>query len=106
MSSTSHWGAITYRGFHDVPRFFIVADGEQTYLFDCTFDEDLDDYPDDYTIYLMPALEPADLNGSWENLHSRAVALLGKIAVSDLIFDETLRKSIDLDVLSRITRST
>jgi len=73
-----HWATIRYRDFYDVPRIFItVHDGKQ-YLFDCPFDDDLDEYSDRYRVYQLPAILEDELEGSWERLPERAVSLLGQ----------------------------
>ena len=93
---------ISYRGYWDVPRIFYLTDGGQTYLFDCMFSEDLDDYPDDYRVYLMPPLTEADVAGSWDGLSRLAKAYLGTIPVRDVRFDETRRRLIDAAILDRL----
>ena len=39
------WANIQYRDFYDVPRIFVADYQGRLYLFDCPFDEALDDYP-------------------------------------------------------------
>jgi hypothetical protein len=70
------WTAICYRDFYDVPRLFLTAYHGEQYLFDCPFDEELNDYPDRYRVYQMPALAEAELQGSWEHLPERASRFL------------------------------
>jgi hypothetical protein len=45
------WAPIRYRDFYDLPRIFITSYNGQDYLFDCPFDDELDDYPDSYRVY-------------------------------------------------------
>ncbi|MGL6094295.1 MAG: hypothetical protein ACRC7O_00655 [Fimbriiglobus sp.] len=97
----TRWAAIDYRDFWDLPRIFFVSDGGQTYLFDCAFSDDLDDYPDDYEIYLMPPLSDADLTGSWAGLYQKATAELGRVPVSRVRFDPTKQQFIDAAVLDQ-----
>jgi hypothetical protein len=96
------WVPFIYREFYDVPRTIVAADDQHTYLFDCPFDEVLDNYSPNYDVYLMPQLTNADLNGSWELLSQRAVGQLGQIPVGALRFDTTRRHEVDLDVLREI----
>src|SRR5690349_3855883 len=59
---------ILYGDFYDFPRMFLVTDGSSRYLFDGSFDDEIDDYPSDYAVYLMPDLSRDDLAGSWATL--------------------------------------
>src|SRR5206468_7743506 len=97
-----NWATIRYRDFYDVPRIFITAlDGEQ-YLFDCPFDDELDDYSDRYRVYQLPAILEDDLEGSWEHLAERAVSMLGAVPVSEVQFDPTKRQRINTAVIEAL----
>jgi hypothetical protein len=88
------WATIHYRDFYDLPRIFITTyDGKQ-YLFDCPFDDQLDDYPNSYRVYQLPALSEEELQGSWEHLPELAVSFLGAIPVTAVEFDPTKRERI------------
>ncbi len=88
---------ILYRDFYDVPRMFVVRFGGKTYLFDCPFDEIKDEYGTHYSVFLMPPLDDADLAGDWRKLLSLAVQLKGKVPVSDVKFDTSKRKEVNVD---------
>ena len=81
--------------------FFLVEFNNRLVLFDCSFDEALDDYPDRYMVYLMPQLSRIQLDSDWKNLPQFAAAILGPVAVRDLSFDESKRKTIDFDLAER-----
>jgi hypothetical protein len=93
------WSTIRYREFYDVPRIFITTHEGKQYLFDCPFDEELDEYLDRYQVYRLPAISEDELQGSWEDLPERAVNMLGTIPVTQVQFDPTKRNSIDTAVL-------
>ena len=97
----TRWAAIHYRDFLDQPRIFSLVDGGRTYLFDCAFDAEIEDYPDDYRVYLMPALDEATLAGSWADLSERAMAELGTVRVENMKFDPTMRQFVDASILDR-----
>ncbi|HEY2370094.1 MAG TPA: hypothetical protein VGH87_27035 [Polyangiaceae bacterium] len=91
---------IQYAGFYDVPRVFLVESGQQHLLFVSHFDESIDDYEDVYTVYVMPSgFRPPP---TWEALESMAERRLGTIKVSDVTFDESLRKGISIDTFRLI----
>jgi hypothetical protein len=96
---------IKYREFWDVPRIFFVENDERLYLFDCRFDETLDDYPDSYQVFLMPPLTDAELAGSWADLWRRAVKKVGDVPIPSVRFDPTKRAAIDVDVFDLIRPS-
>lgn len=86
---------IEYREFYDLPRAFLVRNGGQCFFFSCRFEDAIDEYASDYSIYLMPDLGPEDISGSWDDLEQRAVRFIGKIPVAVVVFDPTKRRSID-----------
>ena len=90
---------IQYRDFYDVPRMFLAEPDGVQFLFDCPFDEALDDYPDAYEVFVLPRLTREDLHGSREGLSGRAIQHLGRVPTSWVIFDPSGRKAIDASVL-------
>jgi hypothetical protein len=97
-----NWATIRYRDFYDVPRIFITKHNGKLYLFDCPFDEEIDDYPDRYQVYELPAISEDELQGSWERLPERAVRVLGAVPVVQVQFDATKRNSINTVVLEEL----
>jgi hypothetical protein len=94
------WVPITYRGFWDVPRIFLTRHNGYLYLFDCSFSEAVDDYPDDYTVFLLPTeLHEENLPSDWTTLKGMAIRRLGTVPVDRVTFDPTRRKQIDAAVL-------
>lgn len=97
-----NWAAIRYRDFYDIPRIFIVAHDGMQYLFDCPFDDELDDFPDCYLVYQLPAILEDELEGSWERLPGRAERLLGTVPVAEVQFDPTNRERINTTVIEAL----
>src|SRR5437868_6141746 len=97
-----NWSPIEYREFYDLPRIFLVRAGAGTYLFDCSFDVDTDEYSKNYKVFLMLPLAGEDLVGSWANLASRAEKFLGEIHVSEVEFDPTRRAAVNIDILRNL----
>ena len=95
----STWVPIRYRDFYDIPHIFVVRYLDRIYLFDGPFDASKDDYADCFQVYLMPDLSESDLSGDWSSLPSRAECHLGSVPVSEVTFDKTRRRAIDVEVL-------
>lgn len=100
------WVPINYREFWDVPRIFFVEDDGQLYLFDCRFDEAIEDYPDEYRVYLMPHLGAEELAGSWAKVDRKAIRQLGTVPVARVKFDPTKREQIDAAILDEFAAAT
>lgn len=96
------WATIRYREFYDITRIFVTAINGKQYLFDCPFDDELDDYPGSYRVYELPAIPEDDLQDSWERLPERAIALLGIVPVAKVQFDDTKRKRINTAALEEL----
>lgn len=97
---------IQYRDFWDVPRVFLTHVEGKNYLFDCPFDDSLEDYPTHYHVYEMPALSKLQLKGSWLNLRNLAIAEIGTVPVQSVHFDPTRRQSIDLAIFNELLGQT
>jgi hypothetical protein len=97
------WADINYRGYWDVPRIFFVRHEGRLYLFDCCFDDELDDYPESFTVYQMPEMTEADYAGSWHRLSDKAICRIGEVLVASVPFDPTKRRQIDTAVFSQLT---
>lgn len=89
------------------PRAIVVRYRGALLFLDDSFDDELDDYHNEFRVYLLPdSIEPS-LNASseedraagrvapsWQDLPDLG-RLLGTIRSSDLVFDETLRRQLD-----------
>ena len=93
------WAPIRYLGFWDVPLNFFVRHNGASYLFDCPFDEALDDYAEAYQVYLMPEIPEEELPKDWTTLPARAIRRVGEIPVAKVQFDAMKRRQIDTSVL-------
>lgn len=93
---------IRYRDFWDVPRIFLARYRGHTFLFDCAFDEALDDYPDSYKVFLLPPLKDEELPKDWTILPARATGYLGEVPLGRVLFDPSRRQSIDSGILDEL----
>ena len=99
---SASWLPIRYRDFYDIPRAVIVDFEGATYLFDCPFDHDLDDYEQTYTVYRVPAEIAEEIDRiSWVDLGSRCDPI-GLVFAGEVEFDSTARKAIHRRVFDRL----
>ena len=85
-----------YREFYDVPRLIDFQFGDEWFCLSSDFDEEIDDYPDFYDVYLLPFRSEEEFESNphyWMDLS--AAVHLGQIPVAGLGLDQTRRKSID-----------
>jgi hypothetical protein len=83
-----------YRDFYDVPRLFCIRVRDGYLLFDCPFDDSLDDYPQSYSITLVPTLPLMTEDSVLEAASSCSPR--GDIPLADIHFDETRRAHVEL----------
>ena len=92
------WIPIQYREFYDIPRAFVVGHAGSLYLFTCDFDEQIDDYPDQFGVYRLPAEMSERIDAaSWIGIQDGGV-FVRSVAVKNVRFDPTLRAAIDDEV--------
>ncbi len=99
---TAEWLPIRYRDFYDVPRAIVVEWRGGLYLFDCLFDDELEDYEPFYNVYLLPD-EVKDSIGSmsWTDLGHRG-RLIGRVNTGDIELDVTKREALNASVFERL----
>jgi hypothetical protein len=91
---------LSYGEFWDVPRIFVVTVPHGMLVFESPFDEGLDDYPPEYSVYFLPWSEAQRLHGLWNTLTDGA-ELRGRIPVEDVEFDKTRRLMVSRSVVER-----
>jgi hypothetical protein len=94
---------LAYRDFFDLPRAFIVEPKPGLVLFfDCPFDDSIDDYPANYSVFCLPRLDTSDLPDNWAQLNAVKIGPVATIPVSAIHFDGTGRKDALLEGESAI----
>jgi hypothetical protein len=92
-----------YVEFYDVPRTIILPVREKWILLRSAFNENLDDYEAEYSVYQLPSpFEPPTKGSSWKFVEETELIPLGKIPVHEVKFDSTKRRTLSaaaLDVL-------
>jgi len=89
-----------YGGFCDVPRCISLRYRGRRFLLQSAFDEGLDEYPSEYSIYIVP--ESADDSRpvcSPEFLGNTRMACIGSIPIDQVTFDMSKRKELDATIL-------
>jgi hypothetical protein len=92
-----------YGGFFDVPRCLSLHYGGRRFLLQSAFDEDLDEYPPDYSVYIIP--ESADDSRpicSPEFLNNTPMDCIGQIPIDEVTFDPSKRKELDASCLDSL----
>jgi hypothetical protein len=88
---------LDYRDFHDVPRVFIVEWRGKLLLFDCAFDDELDEYPDDYNVHEIA--KDISIPRDWTDISAFATRVCGQIPVREVVFDKTNRRQMNSAIL-------
>jgi hypothetical protein len=91
-----------YGGFCDVPRCLSLRYQGRWFLLQSAFDEDLDEYPSEYSVYIVP--ESADDSRpvcSPEFLSNTPMDCIGQIQIDEVTFDPSKRKELDASILDR-----
>lgn len=71
---------ILYSCFYDAPLAFVTSQEDTQYLFwRGFFDEQLDAYPNEYQVFVLPDLSEEQINESWISLPEKAIAYVGKV---------------------------
>jgi hypothetical protein len=93
---------IKYMGFYDVPLIFLTRYRGTNYLFDCPFNEELEDDSDFYKVYVVPELKDEELSKDWTTLHRLATRYLGEVPVASVHFDASRRKCVDASIINEL----
>ena len=91
-----------YGGFYDVPRCLTLRYSGKRFLLQSYFDEDLDEYPTEYSVYVVPeSADDSSLVCSPEFLNKTSLSCVGQIPIDQVTFDSTKRKQLDASILNR-----
>jgi hypothetical protein len=85
---------IKYFSFWGVPRTFVFEHNGQIYLLTSEFDDDLDEYPDQYEVFVISNVEGLSFS-DWKSIEPLAKTLIGRVPVSSVCFDESKREYIE-----------
>src|ERR1700757_1205247 len=100
LGSMAQMTSFVYGGFWDVPRCLTLRYRGKRFLLFSAFDEDQDEYPTDYSVYVVP--ESADDSRpvcSPEFLTNTPMVRMGQIPIDQVTFDPSKRKEIDASIL-------
>ncbi len=92
-----------YVEFYDVPRCIALHHGGKLLLLESAFDEKIDDYSDNYSVYVFPdSFEDLLERASWGFLGSMGVNPIGNIRVDSVKFDASKRLTLDSSCLDAL----
>jgi hypothetical protein len=92
-----------YGGFYDVPRCLSLRYRERRFLLQSAFDEDLDEYPTDYAVYIVPeSVDDSQALCTPEFLSNTPMACIGQIPIDQVTFDPSKRKELDASILDSL----
>ena len=97
--------AIKYFSFSDVPRTFAFEHAGKVYLLTSEFDDDLDEYPDDYEVFVVSGIGDLSVVSDWKSIEPLNKTRVGKIPVAAVHFDSSRRKFVDSAFLDSVQRS-
>ena len=92
-----------YFGFWDAPRYMLVRYKGHLFWLQSIFDERLDDYPDTYSVYLLPAsVSERQIESGQTPPDTPGCQFLGELPIRSVRFDRTKRKKLDPSVLAEL----
>jgi hypothetical protein len=95
---STQWVEIRYRDFYDFPRAFVVERSGDLLLFDCPFNDALDDYEAEFTVFQVKNEFRAKVDElSWQELR-RYATCVGVVPTEAVRFDETKRRAVNTEI--------
>jgi hypothetical protein len=89
--------------FYDVPRCISLRYRGIRFLLQSIFDEDLDEYLSDYSVYIVPEwIDDSQPICAPEFLSKTPMACIGRISIDQVEFDPTKRKELDASCLDSL----
>lgn len=88
---------LDYRGFYDVPRLMLAEDERNVrWIFECLFDDTLDEYSVSYSIYPVGAEESSATSVLQRHYDDPPATAIDALPVSRFRFDPTARASFEI----------
>src|SRR5215470_15739489 len=75
---------IRYFSFWDVPRTFAFEYGGKVYLLTSEFDDALDEYPDDYDVFVVSGIGNLSMVNDWKSIEPLPRTFVGKLPVASV----------------------
>ena len=96
----------TYGEFYDVPRSLIFRYKDRFVLLKSSFDEEIDEYPDNYEVYVVSDSAETFLNTEpWDATNWATKTHIGQVPITQIEFDESRRKLIDASFVNSLLES-
>ena len=74
------------------------------YLLTSGFDDALDEYPDDYEVFVVSGVGSLSMVSDWKSIEPLPKTPVGRIPVASVQFDKSHRKYVDGSFLDTIRR--
>jgi hypothetical protein len=94
--------AIKYFSYWDLPHTFVFERDTRLYVLTSEFDEALDEYPDEYVVFLVSGTQLLSSVSDWSSVEPLPKTILGKIPIRNVHFDTSRRKYVDDGFLSLV----
>ena len=89
-----------YVDFYDVPRTIVLRFQNRWFLLQSTFNDELDEYEQEYSIHPLPdSFEPVQSGSPWKFLGGLELNCVAKVPITSVQFDRTKRKKLETSVL-------
>jgi hypothetical protein len=89
--------------FDDQPRCISFRYRGRLFVLQSRFDDDLEEYPDEYSVYVVPdSIDDSQPICTPEFLSKTPMACIGQIPVNQVTFDPSKRKELDASILDSL----
>jgi hypothetical protein len=72
------------------------------YVLTSEFDDDLDEYPDDYEVFVVSGIGNLSMVSDWKSIEPLLKTSVGRVPVASVRSDESRRKYVDASFLDAI----
>jgi len=75
------------------------------YVLRSEFDDDLDEYPDDYEVFVVSCIATLSVVSDWKSIESLPKTSIGRVPVALVQFDKSLRKYVESSFLDTLRQT-
>ncbi len=82
---------IKYFSFWDVRRTFAFERGGKVYILTSEFEDNLDEYPDDYEVFVVSGIGSLSVVSDWKSIEPLPKTFFGRVPVASVQFSSMNR---------------